>query len=227
MLASSLRMGTHARTLAIAGICAAFVLVGAAAEVVLFPRVLPTLTRFRDPSPQGMTQPQLEALLGHVARSLKPDLRARLAEAVLSESTRAGYDPLFVLALVSVESGFRPLVSSERGAYGLMQLKPSTFAWIAGRERDLDDAAAVAEDPVLDVRMAVRYFHWLNKRFRNRDEALMAYNAGPGRMQQFKRTQIPASVREYARKVNREHQRFTRLAASAVQPGGEMLARAN
>lgn len=221
-------MGSRARTFAIAGICAAFVLAGAAAEVVLLPRIVPVFRELRDGGGSStLTQPQLEALLARVARSLKPELRERLAEAVLSESARAGYDPLFVLALVSVESGFRPLVSSERGAYGLMQLKPSTFAWIAGRERDLDDAAAVAEDPVLDVRMAVRYFHWLNKRFRNRDEALMAYNAGPSRMHHFKRTQIPPSVRDYARKVNREHQRFSRLAGSAVQPGSEMLARAN
>lgn len=221
-------MASRARTFAIAGICAAFVLAGAAAEVLLLPRIIPVFRELRDGGGSStLTEPQLEALLARVARSLKPEMRARLAEAVLSESARAGYDPLFVLALVSVESGFRPLVSSERGAYGLMQLKPSTFAWIAGRERDLDDAAAVAEDPVLDVRMAVRYFHWLNKRFRNRDEALMAYNAGPSRMHQFKRTQIPPSVRDYARKVNSEHHRFSRLAGSAVQPGSEMLARAN
>lgn len=195
--------------------------------MALFPRALPTLLRLRQDSGSGISQAQLEDLLAQVARRLDPLLRARLAEAVLSESTRAGYDPLFVLALVSVESGFRPLVSSERGAYGLMQLKPSTFAWIAGRERDLDAEAAVAEDPVLDVRMAVRYFHWLNKRFPNRDEALMAYNAGPSRMRHFKRTHIPHSVRGYARKVNREHQRLTRLANRGAQPRGEMLARAD
>src|SRR2546430_16260678 len=67
------------------------------------------------------------------------------------------YTPLF--------RSFRTHVSSNRGAYGLMQLQPSTFAWTAGREPDIGDGAAVSEDPVIDVRLAVRYFRWLEKKF--------------------------------------------------------------
>lgn len=205
-----------------------FVLAGAAAEMVFLPRVGPNhLQPLKNTPPSTLSQEQMEALLARVAKSLDPDLRGRLADAVLTESARGGYDPLFILALVAVESRFRISVSSERGAYGLMQLKPSTFAWIAGREPDLEDDAAVAEDPVLDVRLAVRYFHWLERRFHSRDEALMAYNAGPRRLQQYKKTGIPPSLREYARKVMREYQRFVRMAAGGADPGGVMLARVN
>jgi soluble lytic murein transglycosylase-like protein len=144
---------------------------------------------------------------------------------VLLESNRAGYDPLFILAVVSVESRFRLKVSSERGAYGLIQLKPSTFAWISGREPDIggDDYEA-GQDPVIDVRLAVRYFRWLEKRFKTRDEALMAYNAGPRRIAQYKRPQdIPDKFREYPRRVNREYARFKHIMAGQQDASDEVL----
>jgi len=102
-----------------------------------------------------MAQVELEGLLARAARSLEPELRSRLAEAVLLESARAGYDPLFVLALVSVESRFRLTVSSDRGASGLMQLKPSTFAWISAREPDAggEDSATGEELRSADLRL--------------------------------------------------------------------------
>jgi soluble lytic murein transglycosylase-like protein len=207
--------GRHLNTFAIVGICAGFVLAGAAAEVVLLPRAVPK------PPVQGkvetltvMTPAQMEGLLAKVAKGLDPDLRGKLADAVLTESSRGGLDPLFVLALVAVESRFRISVESERGASGLMQLMPSTFAWIAGREPDIGEDKAVMDDPVIDVRLAVRYFKWLEHRFHSRDEALMAYNAGPKRLMQYKKAgEIPDSLREYPRRVMKEHQRFVRLVA--------------
>lgn len=222
--------GRGFKTIAVTGICASFVLAGAAAEVVLLPRAVPRPVRpLKDTqAPHVLTQEELEALLARVAKPLDARLRAQLASAVLTESLRAGYDPLFVLALVAVESRFRPAVSSERGAYGLMQLKPSTFAWIAGREPDIGDDAAVSEDPVVDVRLAVRYFHWLEQRFHSRDDALMAYNAGPRRLLQHKRAgQIPGSLRDYPRRVMKEYQRFVQMNARAAGVGEVELARAN
>src|SRR5262245_46964835 len=44
---------------------------------------------------------------------------AELAQVVHSESRRLGVDPLYVLALMKVESGFRANAVSERGAIGL------------------------------------------------------------------------------------------------------------
>jgi len=219
--------GRRARVAAMVAVCAGVLLLGGAAVVFLAPRAAPILARtFSLSASPRIGQPELEALLQRVAKRLDPALQAKLAEAVLTESERAGYDPLFILALVSVESGFRPHVSSERGAYGLMQLKPSTFAWIAGRNPDLGDGGAVSEDPVVDVRLAIRYFHWLERRFPRRDEALMAYNAGPGRMRRYKRAGIPRAVRAYPRKVMREYQRFAKM-TGAQDPRDVMLARAN
>jgi soluble lytic murein transglycosylase-like protein len=196
-------------------VCLGLVLAGAVADVWVLER--PTVAsdrQLKDQPANAMTQPQLEALLVRVAPSLPADIRVKLAEAVLAESSRAGYDPLFILALVSVESRFRLKVASERGAYGLVQLKPSTFAWISAREPDLGgEDLDVADDPVVDVRLAIRYFRWIERRFRTRDEALMAYNAGPKRIKQYRGRlkDIPDTYKEYPRRIKREHARFVRL----------------
>ena len=220
-----------ATMVAIAAVCGAVLAVAVAGHVV--PVSLPSANPANVAevareavAPANLKEADIDALLQRVAKRLDPELRAKLAEAVVSEAARAGYDPLLVLALVSVESSFRPHVSSERGAYGLMQLKPSTFAFIAGREPDIGEGAAVSEDPVIDVRLAVRYFRWLENRFHRREEALMAYNAGPGRMRHYKRTRIPASLREYPRRILREYRRFQRL-TGAPDARAVVLARAN
>ena len=208
-------------------VCLGLVLAGAAADVWVLDRPLFTADRKLKDQPASLTQAQLEGLLTRVAPALPADIRVRLAEAVLAESARAGYDPLFILALVSVESRFRLKVASERGAYGLVQLKPSTFAWISAREPDLGgEDLDVADDPVVDVRLAIRYFHWLERSFRTRDEALMAYNAGPKRIKQYRGRvkDIPDVYKEYPRRIKREYARFVRLVRDQTDtPDSEVL----
>ena len=221
-------MAARNARIAVAVVCVCLAVGGTLAVLLRMPPTAPSAPKaVQDPGKAPLSQAKLEVLLGRVARSLDPKLRAKLAEAVLTESARAGYDPLFILGLVSVESSFRTHVSSERGAYGLMQLQPSTFAWIAGREPDIGDGAAVSEDPVIDVRLAIRYYRWLEKKFPRRDEALMAYNAGPGRLRHYKRVGIPRAVRAYPRKVMREYQRFAKMAGAGQDPRGVILARAD
>jgi soluble lytic murein transglycosylase len=217
-------MTARGTRIAVVSVCVVLAVAGTQAALLLLggPQ---TRTKVPDGS-SPVRQDDLETLLARVARPLDPKLRTKLAEAVLSESARGGYDPLFILGLVSVESGFRPHVSSERGAYGLMQLQPSTFAWIAGREPDIGDGAAVSEDPVIDVRLAVRYFAWLERRSPRREDALMAYNAGPSRLRRYKRARIPSTVRDYPRKVMREYSRFARI-LGRPDPRGVILARAD
>ena len=67
------------------------------------------------------------------------DVRALVADA----ARRHGLDPALVLAVVSVESGFRPDAVSPKGAQGLMQLMPKTAASLG--VADAFDAAANVE----------------------------------------------------------------------------------
>jgi soluble lytic murein transglycosylase-like protein len=181
--------------------------------------------KLKDSPPTTLTKAQLDGLLARVAPALSHEMRDKLGDAVMLEANRAGYDPLFVLALVSVESGFRMQAMSERGARGLVQIMPSTFAWISAREPDIGgDDYETGQDPVIDVRLAVRYFHWLERRFGSRDDALMAYNAGPRRLRQYKLLdEIPDRIREYPRRVKREYTRFVGLLGTPHHESGEVL----
>jgi soluble lytic murein transglycosylase len=205
---------------------AAIVIGGAAADVWLLDRPLPVAPRkLKDSPPTTLTKAQLDGLLARVAPALPEQMRDRLGDAILLEANRAGYDPLFVLALVSVESGFHMQAMSERGARGLVQIMPSTFAWISAREPDIGgDDYETGQDPVIDVRLAVRYFHWLERRFGSRDDALMAYNAGPRRLRQYKLLdEIPDRIREYPRRVKREYTRFVEILATSRDESREIL----
>ena len=193
-------------------VCGLLLAAGVAAEVTLLERAPARPERKLKDAPR-FTEDNLLAILARRAPRLDQDLRERLAEAILTESARAGYDPLFVTALVAVESGFRPRAESERGARGLVQLKPSTFAWISAREPEVGGDALLGEDPIVEVRLAVRYIRWLEKRFRSRDAALVAYNAGPRRAREYLRAgEVPERLHDYTRQIRREHERLSALA---------------
>lgn len=148
--------------------------------------------------------------------------RTRLADVIYEEAKAASLDPLFVLAVIAVESGFDHVAESERGARGLMQLRPSTLRTEAERSslegKDPDD-------PVLNVRAGVRYFRRLVQAFGSTDLALMAYNAGPNRILRYLEEEgaVPDRFLVYPKKVAGELQRLKRrprpqVAALGVLP---------
>lgn len=202
----------------IAVICAAVVAGSIAAELTLLQRPAPAVELPFKEQPR-FTERHLAAVIDKRAPRLDPELRDRMSEAVMVESGRAGFDPLFVLAIVGVESNFRVSAQSERGAQGLIQLKPSTFAWINAREPDLGGGdLMLGEDPIVDLRLAIRYFRWLETRFKTRDAALYAYNAGPRRARRhLKAGAIPERLKDYAARVRREHQKLARM-AEGIEP---------
>jgi len=98
-----------------------------------------------------------------------------------------GLDPDLVDAVVHAESGRRAAVVSPKGAVGLMQLMPATArevgVWI-GMEEVSD---AMLRDPEVNLRLGVEYLGWLVDRFGSLELALAAYNAGPGRVGEWRR----------------------------------------
>ena len=142
--------------------------------------------------------------------------RARLAMAILEEAEAAGLDPLFVLAVIEVESAFDPAARSIRGALGLMQLRPSTLRSELRRARLSDGDVS---DPVVNVRGGVRYYRRLLRIFKTQDAALMAYNAGPKRISGYLRKgHVPERFREYPRRVRAEVKRLRRGLSLANPP---------
>jgi len=106
------------------------------------------------------------------------DVDANLAWMIYTESVRVGIPFEVAIALVKVESDFRPNAVSSAGALGLTQVKLSTAREIAPE---------IARDALLEPRTNLRVgFTYLQKLVDLYDGdmwmALSAYNAGPTRV---------------------------------------------
>ena len=117
------------------------------------------------------------------------DLRA-LATAV---AQRQGLDPALVLAVVAVESGFRPESASPKGARGLMQLMPATAAALG---------VTNAFDPAANLDGGTRHLGALVARYGgDLKRALAAYNAGAGAVDVHRGVPPYPETRDYVAKV--------------------------
>jgi soluble lytic murein transglycosylase-like protein len=132
--------------------------------------------------------------------------------ATLSEEARfAELDPVLVLAIIEVESGWDPAAVSNRDARGLMQLLVPTLA----EEAALSPAEVDAHDPVLNVRTGIRFYARLLDRFSDPELAMVAYNAGPNRLARYLVSErgVPERFWAYPRAIRRAERRLrTRLA---------------
>lgn len=98
-------------------------------------------------------------------------------------SPRGGFsvDRALVYALVRQESRFNPEAVSPVGARGLMQVMPSTAAYVTGDDRYKTDMRALKE-PSTNLRVGQDYLKTLLERHAGADllKAVAAYNGGPG-----------------------------------------------
>jgi soluble lytic murein transglycosylase len=201
------RLSSGCGTVPLLGVLA---LVGVARFAVIWagdgPRMVPSSVTAAERLPEDFEL--IDSVLTRRAPELGLTLRRQIGIAIAEEARSAGYDPLLVLAIIDVESDFEEAAISNKGARGLMQIKPSTLHYLAQREGLRLSREEVASDPSLGVRLGIRYLRWLNDRFGNLDLALSAYNAGPTRIRQAMRDGSIESFRHYPSLVRRDFRRF-------------------
>src|SRR5262249_35858559 len=132
-------------------------------------------------------------LLQYQARTGLTDAEvAQLAETIVVEARRYRFDPGLVLAVIHVESRFDTYAVSPKDALGLMQLLPSTGEQLAPVVGVEWHGPQTLFDPVANVRLGVAYLRQLTDRYNGSVRtALVAYNWGPGRIDQFVRAGDP------------------------------------
>lgn len=179
------------------------------AAIVLLPSPVARQAAPRPAPPPAIPRPidPMTALVLDRMPSLTVDAARKLASTVRSESRSAGVDPVLVMAVIGVESGWEPAAVSARGARGLMQLRRLA---LETEEREAGIAPGDVHDPIHNVRMGIRYLGRMVADFEGVDLGLVAYNLGPTRTLSLLLAveDMPDSAWSYARKVRREEGRI-------------------
>ena len=110
----------------------------------------------------------------HTLNGMNVPNRSQMRALVEKTARKHGVDPKLALAIAYQESGFDARAVSPANAVGVMQVIPSTGAWmsaVAGRELDL-------LDPNDNVTAGVMLLKYLTTNAKNLDEAIAGYYQG-------------------------------------------------
>jgi soluble lytic murein transglycosylase len=120
---------------------------------------------------------------------------------ITQESRARGVDPYQVAGLIRQESVFNPRAASSARAYGLMQLIVPTAVTTSrnvGVQRPITMEALF--EPRLNIQLGTAHFKELLDKYGRIEYVAVAYNAGPGRVTQW-RASLPLQMDEFQEEV--------------------------
>jgi len=152
---------------------------------------------------QLRNQRSLVKFISGIIAAFRPSLKdsGSIARHIVELSATEGVDPIYVAAVIAVESRFSNTAKSSVGAMGLMQLMPTTAKAVA---KSNAHRTSHLVDPRTNIQLGISYLKELESKFRgNRFLALSAYNWGPANIDKVRGRyrDIPASVRNYSTTV--------------------------
>ena len=125
---------------------------------------------------------------------------------------RYGINPAVLHGLIQQESGFDPSAQSSAGASGLTQLMPGTASSMG---------VANPLNPTESIEGGARYLSQLMSQFGgNAEDALAAYNAGPGAVQQYGGIPPYAETQSYVSKVLGYAEAYRQTHPASISAGG-------
>ncbi len=96
-----------------------------------------------------------------------------------------GQEPAIILAIIRQESSFNPLIVSDKGAHGVMQLLPSTAKGVA-KKLSVAYQRSKLFQPDYNIKLGKQYLLSLLTRWeRSYILAIASYNAGPGNVKNW------------------------------------------
>ncbi len=144
---------------------------------------------------------------------LSPFQKRQVAEALYRESLRHGFEPSLVVALIATESSAFNWSRSHQGAVGLMQLLPMTAEAIVQQPGRFPHGAGdwlpmrvdwrgeeTLFNPLINIKLGLRYLAYLHNQFGDLKIALTAYNYGPTRVAEWVETCEPLPL-GYANRI--------------------------
>jgi len=147
-------------------------------------------------------------LIGKRTKNLTSEQAARIANIIFEESNKYQMDPLLVTSVICTESSFDLNAKSNKGAIGLMQLKPSTAEYIADMiDYDFDLRQNELTDYQHNIVLGINYLKHLIDKFGTVEKGLIAYNIGEWKLHQKIKNgeKIP---QRYYNKINEHYKKF-------------------
>ena len=137
---------------------------------------------------------------------LKTSYINNLSGLIVHESKKYGYDPLLLTAVIITESSFNNWARSNRGALGLMQIRPATGKELAAEVSVQWQGTPSLYNPETNIALGAYYLNKLYLHFGDLGLALEAYNHGPSRLKGYlKKGHRPT---RYSRKVFKHYGRL-------------------
>ena len=155
---------------------------------------------------------------------LKKVYKQQYSEYVTKYAETYNMDPLWIYAIIKVESNFNKDAKSNSGAKGLMQLMDTTANEMAKKEGIDNFSSDMLFDPEMNIRLGTRYFNELLGKYNgNYYLAIAAYNGGTGNVDLWLQKGVIASdgsnienipykeTNMYVRKTINSYARYTKL----------------
>lgn len=140
----------------------------------------------------------------------------KIAQAIIDESLKHEFDPVFVLSVIQNESTFNPNRLGALDEIGLMQLRPATAEWIAQKFGMKFEGKESLHDPITNIRIGTAYMDYLRSRFDNHAQLyLSAYNMGKRNVDRNLNENV--WPKEYAHHVMRYYVEFYSSLKSATK----------
>lgn len=146
---------------------------------------------------------QIAKQISRYKTGLEIDHINKLSQLIVHESKKYSFDPLLVTAVIITESSFNNWARSNRGALGLMQIRPATGKELATEVSVQWQGIPSLYDPEINITLGAYYLSKLFLRFGDLGLALEAYNHGPSRLKGYlKKGHRP---KQYSQKVFRNY----------------------
>jgi len=113
-----------------------------------------------------------------------------------------------VYGVIKTESDFKSDAVSHKGAVGLMQIMPETYIWLCEKNSDENDNPDLLYTPEVNIRYGVFYLSMLYSQFGNWENALAAYNAGPGNVAKYKGVPPFKITQNFIKNIKKERENF-------------------
>jgi soluble lytic murein transglycosylase len=186
--------------------CSSIAVLGLLCGALLIYPASPSFAEDEDESPKEAVIQQIVRFIKSKNVRLHDETLTKMANTVYEESQLRELDYRLILAVIKVESNFTHDAVSNRGARGLMQIKPSLAKFIAKDAGGSYNGHGSLSEPENNIKLGVYHLSRLVEDFKDTATALHAYNAGPAKLKK-KLFQDKEPKNRFAKHVLSEYRR--------------------